>query len=180
MSKIAKKPLNIPEGVTVTEKEDSFHVEGPKGSLSVMKLDFVTVTIAAEEKTITITPAKKSPQAQMNWGTQWSLLNNALLGVVEGFSKSLILEGVGYRVAVEGNNLNLKVGFSHPVIFPIPEGITIAVEKNTMNITGIDKHLVGHVASRIRKIKKPEPYLGKGIRYSDEIIRRKEGKKASG
>ena len=114
----------------------------------------------------------------MNWGTLWSHMTNAVIGVTSGFSKTLEIEGVGYKVSLEGNVLVLKVGFSHLVRFPIQPGISVVVEKNKITISGIDKQAVGHVAASIRKIKKPEPYLGKGIRYENEIIRKKAGKKA--
>lgn len=176
MSKLGKKPVIIPSGVNVEPNDGHVLVTGPKGSLLVKKLDGVEMTISGNE--ITLQLSSSSRQAKMNLGTLWSLLGNAVKGVSEGFFKNLEIEGVGFKVAIEGENLVLKVGFSHPVVFPIPKGVLISVEKNKILISGIDKQEVGQVAAKIRKIKRPEPYLGKGIRYEGEVIRRKDGKKA--
>lgn len=176
MSRLAKKPLNIPAQVTVDFKDHAVKVDGPKGSLLIPKLDGVEVTITGDQ--IFLQAINSLKQTKMNLGTMWSLLRNSLEGVTNGFSKVLEIEGVGYKASVEGKELVLKIGFSHPVRLPIPEGIDIKVEKNEITVSGIDKQLVGQVAANIRKQKKPEPYLGKGIRYKGEIIRRKAGKKA--
>lgn len=176
MSRLGKQPITIPSGVTVNASGDSLVVSGPKGKINVSKLDGVSVGIA--DNIVTIAPENQLKQTQMNWGTLWSHMTNAITGVTEGFSKTLEIEGVGFKVSLEGNVLVLKVGFSHLVKFPIPEGISIAVDKNKIIVSGIEKQQVGHVAASIRKIKKPEPYLGKGIHYEKEVIRRKAGKKA--
>src|SRR3989344_5808886 len=177
MSKIGKKPIEIPEGVHVEFADESYEVTAAKGTLHVPKMRGVEVTQSGNA--ITFQTSSSDKQARMNWGTQRSLLQGAIIGVTEGYTKTLEMEGVGFRAAVQGQNLELRGGFSHPVVFPIPEGITITVEKNKITVTGINKEKVGQTAANIRKIKKPEPYLGKGIRYEGEIIRRKAGKKAA-
>jgi large subunit ribosomal protein L6 len=176
MSRLGKQLIKIPSGVTVEINDDLIIVSGPKGKVNVLKMDGVLVTI--DQDSIKVSPQNEDKQTLMNWGTQWSHLRNAIIGVTEGFSKTLEIEGVGYKASLEGNDLVLKVGFSHPVRFPVPQGINISVDKNKIIVSGVDKQQVGHVAANIRKIKKPEPYLGKGIRYENEVIRRKAGKKA--
>jgi len=176
MSRLAKKPILIPSGVLIEVADNLITVTGPKGKLEVPKLSGILVSVL--DNSITVAPENKNKQTLMNWGTQWSCLNNAILGVTQGFTKVLEVEGVGFKVSLEGRELVLKVGFSHLVRFPIPEGIDISVDKNRIIVSGIDKQKVGHTAASIRKIKKPEPYLGKGIRYEGEVIRRKAGKKA--
>lgn len=176
MSKIEKKPIILPPDVSLNFEDHKISVRGPKGTLIVPKLDNVELTISGSE--VLLQPTNTQQQTRMNWGTLRSLIVNAVEGVVNGFSKSLEIEGVGFKAGLEQGSLVLKVGFSHPVIFPIPEGISVAVEKNKITVSGIDKQLVGQAAANIRSIKKPEPYLGKGIRYEGEVIRRKAGKKA--
>ncbi|MFA6136143.1 MAG: 50S ribosomal protein L6 [Candidatus Paceibacterota bacterium] len=176
MSRLGKKPIIVPQGVSVDVQDDFILFTGPKGNTKTKKLDGINVEIT--ENGAVISPKNQLSQTLMNWGTMCSLVKNGIEGVEKGFSKTLIIEGVGFKASLEGENLVLKVGFSHPVSVPIPEGISLGVEKNTINISGIEKDLVGQMAANIRKIKKPEPYLGKGIRYSDEVIRRKAGKKA--
>ncbi len=176
MSKIGKKSIAIPSGVTVTIEHGGVHVKGSRGIIAVPLLRYIA--IAQAEESLQVTPANNSQQAHMNWGTMHALLENALAGVTKGFEKKLEIEGVGFKAQMEGDALILKVGFSHPVRFPVPEGITITVEKNKILIQGNNKQIVGQIAADIRKIKKPEPYLGKGIRYEGEVIRRKDGKKA--
>ncbi|MBP6855444.1 MAG: 50S ribosomal protein L6 [Candidatus Pacebacteria bacterium] len=176
MSKIGKKPIILPDGVSVKFENAHVIVAGPKGTLSVPKLSNVEITVSGSD--ILLQPTNNEQQTRMNWGTLRSLIVNAVDGVARGFTKILEIEGVGFKASVEGGTLVLKVGFSHPVTFPIPQDISVVVEKNTITISGIDKQLVGQVAANIRSIKKPEPYLGKGIRYQGEIIRRKAGKKA--
>ncbi|PIT92291.1 MAG: 50S ribosomal protein L6 [Candidatus Harrisonbacteria bacterium CG10_big_fil_rev_8_21_14_0_10_42_17] len=178
MSKLGKKPIPIPSGVTVTQTAVALEFKGPQGSLLLRLLPYVSISIQNNE--IHVTPLASHKQARSNFGTIAALIKNALSGVVDGFSKSLLIEGVGYRVALEGKTLVLNVGFSHSIRFPIPDGITATVDKNSITLVGIDKILVGQVAATIRKIKKPEPYKGKGIRYSDEVVQRKAGKKAAG
>jgi len=178
MSRLGKKPIKIPEGVDVEIKNSVVSVKGPKGMLDRDFNDFVKID--KQDKIIQLSPVSKNERAKAFWGTYTSHLRNMIEGVKNGFSKKLILEGVGFRVSLEGQELVFNVGFSHPVNFKIPEGIEIKVEKNNIEVSGIDKQLVGQTAAEIRALKKPEPYKGKGIRYKDEVIRRKAGKKAVG
>lgn len=178
MSKIGKKPIIIPEGSSVLVEDGSFVFKGKNGEMSVKILPFIKYNI--EGNNVVFSIDNESKQATANWGTMRSLANNAIIGVNEGFTKVLEIEGVGFKVAMDGNNLNLSLGFSHPVKFIAPEGIKLTVEKNVIKVSGIDKTLVGQTAAKIRELKKPEPYKGKGIRYQGEVIRRKEGKKAAG
>ena len=176
MSKLGSRPINIPNGVEVNFEDHKVSVKGPKGKLVIPKMDKIELTLSGSE--IILQPSDDSQQTRMNWGTMHSHLRNAIDGVDNGYSKSLEVVGVGFKVSIEGKDLVLKVGFSHLVKFPIPEGITMTADKNKITISGIDKQQVGQTAANIRKIKKPEPYLGKGIRYTGEVIRRKAGKKA--
>lgn len=177
MSRLAKKPIKLPEAVAVTEETGSLLFKGSKGELRVPILPFLSITI--ENGSVAVSSASQIRQSRANAGTMWSLIKNAAEGVASGFSKTLEIEGVGYRANVEGNALALALGYVQPVRVEIPAGISIKTEKNTIHISGIDKRLVGEIASRIRQLKKPEPYKGKGIRYKGEIIRRKAGKKAA-
>ncbi len=181
MSKIGKRPLTIPSGVTVEIKNSAVHLTGPKGSLEVPVLPLCIIAIAEKNgvKTVTVAVKNTERQARSNWGTMASLLKNATQGVTEGYEKKLQFEGIGYRAVVEGSTITLALGFSHPVIFPVPQGITATMTKNIMSISGISKEIVGKIAAEIRQLKKPEPYQGKGIRYVGEIVRRKAGKKAA-
>ena len=176
MSRIGKKPVPLPKGVTAKVEAGTVSVKGPKGE---MKLRLVPeVEAAVGDGSVAITPREQSDRARAMWGMQRTLLNNIVRGVTEGFTEKLEISGVGYRAAVQGKNLQLQLGFSHDVLHPIPAGIQIVCEKPTaITITGIDKQLVGQVASEIRSYRKPEPYKGKGVRYAGERIRRKEGKK---
>ena len=179
MSKIGKKPILIPEKAEVThdEKENTITVKGPLGELEVPVQDGIKVEIADGKVMFSAKDEKK--QTQSNWGTARSLIQNAVIGTIEGFEKTLILEGVGFRIKKEGEALTLALGFSHPVKVDTPDKIEFEVEKNSiLKIKGIDKELVGQTAAKIRALKKPEPYKGKGFRYEDEVIRRKAGKKA--
>lgn len=178
MSKIGKQQIKIPTGVTIEVHEDVIKVCGPKGELATPVLKYVDFKIADGVCTATITAENK--QASSNWGTTISLLQNAIVGVTEGYLKILEIEGVGYRAALDGKDLMLNVGYSHQVRFTPPEGITITVEKNVIKVSGISKYLVGESAAGIRAIKKPEPYKGKGIHYRGEVILRKAGKKVAG
>lgn len=178
MSKIGKQQIKIPEGVTITTKDDTIQVVGPKGALDVPLLAYIEFKITNGVCSAELKAENK--QANANWGTIMSLLQNAIIGVTTGFEKILEIEGVGYRAALEGKDLMLNVGYSHPVRFSPPEGITITVDKNSMTVRGINKYLVGQVAASIRAIKKPEPYKGKGIHYRGEVILRKAGKKVAG
>lgn len=178
MSKIGRKPIIIPEGVEVKIQDGVLELKGKNGSLKVGFLDGVTAKV--ENNLIKFASGNDSKQGRANWGTTAALVRNAVLGVTDGFTKILEIEGVGFRASMEGNDLVLSVGFTHPVKYVSPEGIKISLEKNAIKIFGIDKALVGQVAAEIRKIKKPEPYKGRGIRYRGEIIRRKVGKKVAG
>jgi len=178
MSRLGKLPIKLPNGVQATISQDDMIFKGPKGELHVKPNSLVEVKV--ENNEILVKPLDSSEKnASAMWGLVWSLVRNTVLGVSEGFSKKLEINGVGYRAAVSGNKLNLSLGFSHPVEFKLPEGIGAIVEGNTITLSGADKALVGETAAQIRKIRKPEPYKGKGIKYSDEVIRRKAGKAAA-
>ena len=176
MSRLAKKPIQLPQGLTAKSENNRVILAGAKGTKEVKLLSEVKVEVG--EGKLKLSPQSQSKRAAMNTGTMWSLIQNALTGLAEGFTKTLEIEGVGYRAQLEGKLLSLALGYVNPVRFPIPEGITITVEKNVIKITGTDKELVGLTAAKIRALKKPEPYKGKGIRYQGEVIRRKVGKKA--
>ena len=179
MSRIGKKPIPIPEGIKVVFSDpQTVTVRGPKESLSVSLPRGVSATLA--DNVVVVTSDVRLKNAGALWGLSRQLVANAVVGVTQGFSKVLTLEGIGYRATLDGSTLVLNVGFSHPVRVEALEGITFAVEKNAVTISGADKQLVGQVAASIREIRKPEPYKGKGIRYVNEIVRRKAGKKAAG
>jgi large subunit ribosomal protein L6 len=176
MSRIGKKPVALPKGVTASVDGQLVKVKGPKGELSVKLVGEVGVKMDADG--ITVSPREGMDKARQMWGLSRTLVNNLVVGVTEGFAQKLEINGVGYRAAVQGANLNLQLGFSHDVAYPIPKGITITAEKPTMlTVAGIDKQLVGQVAAEIRSYRPPEPYKGKGVKYAEEHIRRKEGKK---
>lgn len=176
MSRVGLKPVEIVSGTDVTINGLNFEVKGPKGTLSLTLPE--NVNVEKTDTQIIFSPANDSTDAKAKWGLARSLVNNLILGVTNGFSKTLEINGVGYRAAVKGKNLELALGYSHPVIFAIPAGIEIKCpNQTTIEISGADKQLVGQVAADIRQWRKPEPYKGKGIKYSDEIVRRKEGKK---
>lgn len=176
MSRIARTPIEIPEKTEVALHAGDLSVKGPKGE---QKRNFKSIIdIKVDDKEISLTPTRKDKFTRSLWGTYASHIKNMITGVTEGFEKKLIIEGVGYKAAVQGNEVVLNVGFSHPVHLTIPEGIEVLVEKNVITVKGIDKELVGRFTAQIRATKKPEPYKGKGIRYEGEIIRRKQGKKA--
>jgi len=178
MSRIGKQTVIVPAGTEVKLTGTTFSAKGPKGTLT---RDFTgPVTIHIEGNEITFTPNKENDRKVNSlWGTYASHVKNMVIGVNEGYTKKLILEGVGFKSEVAGKMLNLALGFSHPVKVPIPEGLTVTAEKNNITVIGIDKELVGSFTASIRAMKKPEPYKGKGFRYSDEVIRRKQGKKAA-
>ena len=176
MSRIGKKPVALPKGVTATVEGQTVKVKGPKGELKVTLVPEVEVSLGADG--VSVMPRKEMERAPAMWGLSRSLVNNLVVGVTTGFTSKLEIQGVGYRAAVQGKNLNLQLGFSHDVAYPIPAGIAITAEKPTMlTITGIDKQLVGQVAAEIRSYRRPEPYKGKGVKYAGEYIFRKEGKK---
>ena len=177
MSKIGKRILSIPEGVKVSEVENELVFSSSKGELKVPVLKGIKPIL--EGNTLSFELLESSKMGRSNWGTTSSLSSNAIEGLTKGYVKKLSIEGVGYRIMKEGNDLVLSLGFSHPVPYKAPAGITFEVEKNTqLTVSGIDKHLVGQVAAEIRSLKKPEPYKGKGFRYEGEVIRRKAGKKS--
>lgn len=176
MSRIGKKPIAIPEGVTASITGNVFSVKGPKGELK--RILHPDVGIEIRDKEIIAVLARKTKKSPALWGLSRSLIANMVEGVAKGFEKKLEFEGIGYRAVMEGETLVLQLGFSHPVRFKSPAGIQLFVEKNVIRVSGIDKELVGETASRIRALKPPEPYKGKGIRYQGEVIRRKAGKKA--
>ena len=176
MSRIGKKPVPVPAGVTATIENGTLSVKGPKGSLSMPVVDDISYTV--EAGAISVMPANETRRARAFWGMQRTLVSNLVVGVTDGFTKTLEITGVGYRAAVQGRNLRLQLGYSHDVDYAIPEGITIATpDTTTVHITGSDKQRVGQVAAEIRRWRKPEPYKGKGIKYRGEYIFRKEGKK---
>ena len=176
MSRIGKKAVTIPDGVTATMEDGLVKVKGPKGELSTPMVDDLTYELG--DGGLMVTPANKSKQARSFWGMQRTLVQNLVDGVTEGFSKTLEINGVGYRAAVKGKVLNLQLGFSHDVDIDIPEGIDVKTpDQTTVEISGIDKQQVGQFAAEIRQWRKPEPYKGKGIKYRGEYIFRKEGKK---
>lgn len=177
MSRIGKQPIQLPQGVTVTKNGRLLVVKGPKGELSKELVPETDVNIEANVLTVVTIASTKRTAAL--WGLSRALVQNMVSGVVSGFEKKLEIEGVGYKVAAEGPNLSFSLGLSHPVKFPAPAGITFIIEKSVIKVTGIDKALVGETAARIRKLKPPEPYKGKGIHYIGEVIRRKAGKKAT-
>ena len=177
MSRIGKKTIEIPVKTEVVVAEGVVTVKGPKGEIKKEIHPYVGVSV--EGNTVSVRPLNDTRLAKALWGTFASHVINMCKGVNEPYAKKLILDGIGYRMAISGNTITLSVGFSHKVDVAIPEGITAVVEKNELTISGVDKEMVGQFAANIRAIKKPEPYKGKGFHYSDEVILRKQGKKAS-
>ena len=176
MSRIAKNPVSLPGGTEVTIKEDVIVAKGPNGELTMNKHPLVSIN--QEDGMLNVAANDESRQARAMSGTTRSLLSNLVTGVSTGFEKKLTIIGVGYRAQVQGKNLNLSLGFSHPVDYPIPEGITIEAPSQTeLVVKGADKQKVGQVAAEIRRYRPPEPYKGKGVRYTDEYVVRKQAKK---
>jgi large subunit ribosomal protein L6 len=176
MSRIGKKAVAVPSGVTVTISGQTIEVKGPKGQLSWTLPEEIVVKHEGAE--LNLTKAVENTRAQAMWGLSRTLVGNMVIGVTTGFEKTLELVGVGYRAAMKGEALSMQLGFSHDVDVPPPSGITFAVPKQTeIKISGIDKQVVGEIASQIRRLRPPEPYKGKGVRYAGEVVRRKEGKK---
>jgi large subunit ribosomal protein L6 len=176
MSRIGKKPVAVPSGVTANVEGQTVKVKGPKGALSFVVPEEVSVKLA--DGKVQVDPRNESKRARSMWGTSRTMVSNLVTGVTKGFERKLEITGVGYRAAVQGKNLQLALGYSHDVIYPIPEGIQIATPKPTeITITGIDSQKVGQVAAEIRGFRPPEPYKGKGVKYAGEYIFRKEGKK---
>ena len=175
MSRIGKQEIKIPAGIKITQSGGTFTVVGPKGTLTKNFRDDVIITIAGD--TINLSIKRNDKFSKSLWGTYASHIKNMIAGVQTPYQKKLILEGIGFKSEVKGKEFHFALGFSHPVIVKIPEGITATSEKNNITITGIDKELVGSFTAGIRALKKPEPYKGKGMRYEGEVIRRKQGKK---
>lgn len=176
MSRIGKKAVPVPSGVTASVEGQTVKMKGPKGALQYVVPDDIVVKM--EKGAIKVDPRSETKRARAMWGTSRTLVSNLVTGVTKGFESKLEITGVGYRAAVQGKNLQLALGFSHDVIYPIPEGIAIATPKPTeIVVTGIDKQRVGQVAAEIRAFRAPEPYKGKGVKYAGEFIFRKEGKK---
>ena len=176
MSRIGKKPVELPSGVTATVTGQTIAVKGPKGERSFSATDDVTLTV--EDNRVVVEPRGKSKRARQQWGMSRTMVQNLVTGVTDGFKKELEINGVGYRAQMQGNTLKLSLGYSHDVNFEVPAGITVTAPKATeVIIEGNDEQLVGQVAANIREWRKPEPYKGKGIKYKDEYIFRKEGKK---
>lgn len=176
MSRIGKKGIVIPEKTEVTVVAGEISVKGPKGEIK--RIFGPEIEIVVVDKQINLKPIRETNQNLALWGTYASHLKNMIKGVNEGFEKKLILEGVGFKSQVNGNKLVLALGFSHPVEVEIPNGLTVKADKNLISVFGIDKELVGFWSAKVRALKKPEPYKGKGFRYENEIIRRKQGKKS--
>lgn len=176
MSRIGKKPIKIPEKVEVIKEGETIRVKGPRGELSrVFKKD---IEIDIKDGVITLKPKENNSENSALWGTYAAHIQNMIKGVMNGFEKKLIIEGIGFKAQVEGMTLVLSLGLSHPVKVEIPQGLKVIIEKGLIMISGIDKEKVGKFSAEVRALKKTEPYKGKGIRYEDEIIRRKAGKKA--
>jgi large subunit ribosomal protein L6 len=176
MSRIGKKPIAVPSGITAAVEGQTVKVKGPKGALSVVLHDDVAVKL--ESGQIKVDPRSETKRARSQWGTSRTLISNLIAGVTKGFEERLEINGVGYRAAVQGKNLQLALGYSHDIVYPIPEGITIVTPRPVeIVISGSDRQKVGQVAAEIRDYRPPEPYKGKGIKYASERIFRKEGKK---
>jgi large subunit ribosomal protein L6 len=176
MSRIGKRPIAVPSGITAAVEGQTVKVKGPKGALSVVLHDDVAVKL--ESGQIKVDPRSETKRARSQWGTSRTLISNLIAGVTKGFEERLEINGVGYRAAVQGKNLQLALGYSHDIVYPIPEGITIATPRPVeIVISGSDRQKVGQVAAEIRDYRPPEPYKGKGIKYASERIFRKEGKK---
>jgi large subunit ribosomal protein L6 len=179
MSKIGKKPIALPTGVTVEVKDATVTVKGPKGTLT--RQVPAGITVAVEGSTVNVGLSMENPSRDdgAQWGLWRALINNMLVGVSTGWSTELIFQGVGYKAVLKGKDLELSLGYSHTIEIKAPEGISFEVDKNSIKVMGTDKELVGHVASLIRSKRLPEPYKGSGIRYADEVIKKKAGKKAA-
>jgi len=176
MSRIGKNPVAIPSGVQVTLAGQTLTARGRTDTLTLAVSNDVEVTVA--DGSVTVAPKSESTRARAMWGTTRALVNNMVVGVSTGFTRNLEINGVGYRAAVQGANLNLQLGYSHDIVYPIPKDVKIACERPTaIAITGADRQRVGQIAAEIRAFRPPEPYKGKGIKYAEETIRRKEGKK---
>jgi large subunit ribosomal protein L6 len=178
MSRIGKQQITVPTGTDVSVATDSVQVKGKGGTL--VKQMHPAVKISVANGIASVEPANSSRLARALWGTYAAHLKNMIAGVNEPFLKKLDIQGIGYKAELQGKTLKLAIGFSHPVLVNIPEGLTVAVEKNIVSVSGPDKEKVGQFAASVRELKKPEPYKGKGIRYEGEVVRQKQGKKAAG
>lgn len=177
MSLLGRKPIPLPDGVSLAVEEESVHVRGPAGELTVQRHPDIAVQVVGSAVSVKPAEGKEGLRdSSAQWGTQWALIRNAVLGATKQFEKQLELHGVGYRAEVSGGTLSLNVGFTHSVELEAPAGVSVRVEKNVVTIQGVDKQRVGAFAAEIRGIRPPEPYKGKGIRYVGEVVRRKEGK----
>jgi large subunit ribosomal protein L6 len=177
MSRIGRKPITVPAGVTVELQDRHVKVTGPKGSL---ELDLMPgINVEQSEGVLNVSKSVETPETQRSYGLMRTLVDNMVVGVSTGFTRALEINGVGFRAAVAGSTINLSLGFSHPVVFQLPDGVEAKVEKNVITLSGYDKQVVGQAAANIRALKKPEPYKGKGIKYVEERIRRKAGKTAT-
>jgi large subunit ribosomal protein L6 len=177
MSRIGRKPITVPSSVTVELQDRHVKVTGPKGNL---ELDLLPgIEIEQGEGVLNVSKSVETPETQRLYGLMRTLVNNMVVGVSDGFTRSLEINGVGFRAAVAGNTINLSLGFSHPVVFQLPQGVEAKMEKNVITLSGYDKQVVGQAAANLRALKKPEPYKGKGIKYVEERIRRKAGKTAT-
>lgn len=174
MSRIGKNPVAVPDKVEVKVQGNNVNVKGPKGELKMEVHDLLEVKL--EGKSLTVNPKDKSNQGRALWGTARTLLSNMVVGVSDGFTKSLEFNGVGYKAAVTGNKITLNLGYSHPIDFELPNGVSAKVTKNVIDIMGSDKEVIGQVAAEIRSLRPPEPYKGKGLKYTNETIIRKAGK----
>ncbi len=177
MSRIGKNPVKVPAETEASFAGGVFTAKGPKGTISRAFKDDVSLTIA--EGQVVLAPARESDLARALWGTYAAHVGNMLEGVSLGFKKVMEIQGVGYRAEVKGSNLQMQLGYSHPIIMEIPQGLTVTVEKGVMTVSGVDKEVVGQFAANVRSKRKPEPYKGKGIRYQGEFVLRKQGKKAT-
>lgn len=174
MSRIGKMPISLPAGVEITVEKESVIVKGPKGALQQFSMP--SVSIAVKDGEIIVERSSDDQQSRSKHGLMRSLIQNMVLGVSQGFEKKLEINGVGYRVQAQGQDLKFNLGFSHPVVYKVPEGVAVSVEQNVLTVSGLSKQQVGQVAAEIRALKKPEPYKGKGIKYAEERIIRKSGK----
>jgi large subunit ribosomal protein L6 len=177
MSRIGRKPITIPAGVMVEQVESIVKVSGPKGNLQVPLLN--DLKLDQTDGVLTLSRVVETPETQRSFGLMRTLIDNMVIGVSQGFERKLEINGVGFRASVSGNVITFALGFSHPVIFTLPDGVEAQIEKNIIILKGFDKQLVGQVAANLRSLKKPEPYKGKGIKYVEERIRRKAGKTAA-
>lgn len=177
MSRLGKLPIKLPQGTQAKIENDFLIVRGPKGELKEKLHPLVAVEVGPEDIKVSVKD-KQIKKERAFWGLYWSLIRNMVEGVNQGYEKKLEIVGVGYRWSISGQKINISIGFSHPVVFDLPEGITGKIEANQLTLFGANKQLVGEIAAQIRKIRKPDPYKAKGIKYIDEIVRRKEGKSA--